>query len=55
MKIIYFETIDSPSAAIYKIYGVYPEAIWYKLTLSFKEQDIYHWTNTLLSNIEPNL
>ena len=27
MKTIYFETIDSPSAAIYKIYGVYPEAI----------------------------
>ena len=23
MKTIYFETIDSPSAAIYKIYGVY--------------------------------
>ena len=49
MKTIYFETIDSPSAAIYNVYGVYPEAIWYKLTLSFKERDIYHWNkNTIV-------
>ena len=27
LKTIYLETIDSPSAAIYKIYGAYPEAI----------------------------
>ena len=53
MKTVYFETIDSPSGEIYKIYayGVYPEAIWYKLTLSFKERDIYHWNKTLLSII----
>ena len=55
MKIIYFETVDLPSAAIYKIYAVYPEAIWYKLTLSFKEREFTIETNTLLSSIEPNL
>ena len=27
LKTIYLEIIDSPSAAIYKIYGAYPEAI----------------------------
>ena len=49
MKTIYFETIDSPSAAIYKMYGVYPEPMCYKLTLSFKEWDIYTiQTNTLI-------
>ena len=32
MKTIYFETIDSPSAAIYKIYGVYPYNIKFQRT-----------------------
>ena len=50
MKTIYFETIDSSSAGIYKIYNV----IILLLALSFMERELTIETNTLLSNIQPN-